>query len=292
MLISMTGYGNGTATVDGITANAELRSVNNRYYEFSARLPKSLQPRENELKELIRKQAQRGKISLNVSVDKAADIAAPVSVNTALAQSYHALLVSLRDAVGSREEIGIDALLRFSDIFTSDDAATLSGAEWEAVTSAVTAATAMLVAMRANEGRELTNDLATRLRIIEEALDAIEQRAAGRSEAELARLRERIALLLAPGEIDEQRVAMEVVMLVDKMDITEEIVRFRSHIKFFGEMLAAPESEGRKLGFLLQEMNREANTITSKSYDVDTAHFVVTIKEELERVREQVQNVE
>ena len=292
MLISMTGYGNGTATVDGITANAELRSVNNRYYEFSARLPKSLQPRENELKELIRKQAQRGKISLNVSVDKAMDATAPVSVNTSLAQSYHALLVSLREAVGSREEIGLDALLRFPDIFTSDDATALSGAEWEAVTSAVTAATAMLVTMRANEGRELTNDLATRLRIIEEALDAIEQRAAGRSEAELVRLRERIALLLAPGEIDEQRVAMEVVMMVDKMDITEEIVRFRSHIKFFGEMLAAPESEGRKLGFLLQEMNREANTITSKSYDVDTAHFVVTIKEELERVREQVQNVE
>ena len=292
MLISMTGYGNGTATVDGITANAELRSVNNRYYEFSARLPKSLQPRENELKELIRKQAQRGKISLNVSVDKAMDATAPVSVNTSLAQSYHALLVSLREAVGSREEIGLDALLRFPDIFTSDDATALSGAEWEAVTSAVTAATAMLVTMRANEGCELTNDLAARLRIIEEALDAIEQRAAGRSEAELVRLRERIALLLAPGEIDEQRVAMEVVMMVDKMDITEEIVRFRSHIKFFGEMLAAPESEGRKLGFLLQEMNREANTITSKSYDVDTAHFVVTIKEELERVREQVQNVE
>ena len=292
MLISMTGYGNGTATVDGMTANAELRSVNNRYYEFSARLPRALQPRENELKELIRKQAQRGKISLSVSFEKQAEIASPVTVNVELARSYHAQLVALRDAVGIREEIGLEAMLRFSDVFTSEEAAGLSEAEWAAATAAVSSAAAMLVAMRSNEGRELTNDLVSRLRVIERALDEIEQRAAGRPEAERARLQERIAQLLSPGDVDPQRIAMEIAMLADKMDITEEIVRFRSHIKFFDDTLAAPESEGRKLSFLLQEMNREANTITSKSYDAAIAHLVVTIKEELERVREQVQNVE
>ena len=140
--------------------------------------------------------------------------------------------------------------------------------------------------------RDRTNDLVSRLRVIERALDEIEQRAAGRPEAERARLQERIAQLLSPGDVDPQRIAMEIAMLADKMDITEEIVRFRSHIKFFDDTLAAPESEGRKLSFLLQEMNREANTITSKSYDAAIAHLVVTIKEELERVREQVQNVE
>ncbi|MBL0173687.1 MAG: YicC family protein [Ignavibacteria bacterium] len=246
----------------------------------------------NELKELIRKQAQRGKISLSVSFEKQADIASPVTVNVELARSYHAQLVALRDAVGIREEIGLEAMLRFSDVFTSEEAAGLSEAEWAAATAAVSSAAAMLVAMRSNEGRELTNDLVSRLRVIERALDEIEQRAAGRPEAERVRLQERIAQLLSPGDVDPQRIAMEIAMLADKMDITEEIVRFRSHIKFFDDTLAAPESEGRKLSFLLQEMNREANTITSKSYDAAIAHLVVNIKEELERVREQVQNVE
>ncbi len=292
MLISMTGYGNGTAVVGGVSATAELRSVNNRFYEFSARLPKSLQPRENELKELVRAKAGRGKVTLSVSIDRGAGTAIALSVNADIARGYKELLTSLRDTLGIEGAVTLDHMLRFSDVFTADDTVSANEDEWTAVTAAVTAAAEMLSDMRGKEGGELARDLAGRLDTMETALVRIQELSAGRSEIERARLRERIEQVLAPGTVDAQRLEMEIVMLADKMDITEELVRFRSHLKFFRDAIASPESEGRKMTFLLQEINREANTIGSKSYDADIAYLVVGIKEELERIREQLQNVE
>lgn len=293
MLISMTGYGNGTATRDGITANAELRSVNSRYYEFSARLPKHLQVKENELKDLIRTTIVRGKINLNVSFEKSTtDGIVPIRVNETVAKAYHSLLSDLSQSVGLKDQIGIDTLLKFSDIFMVEESNDVSDAEWEVVSSAVQSAIAMLTGMRIKEGEELTNDLRGRLCIMDDAITSIESLSIGRPRQERERLHQRIEQVLSSDKIDNDRLELEIVLLADKMDITEELVRFRSHVKFFTEALEAPESEGRKLSFLLQEMNREANTIGSKASDADIAHLVVSIKEELERIREQIQNVE
>jgi len=289
----MTGYGNGTATRDGITANAELRSVNSRYYEFSARLPKHLQVKENELKDLIRTAIVRGKINLNVSFEKSTtDGIVPIRVNETVAKAYHSLLSDLSQSVGLKDQIGIDTLLKFSDIFMVEESNDVSDAEWEVVSSAVQSAIAMLTEMRIKEGEELTNDLRGRLCIMDDAITSIESLSIGRPRQERERLHQRIEQVLSSDKIDNDRLELEIVLLADKMDITEELVRFRSHVKFFTEALEAPESEGRKLSFLLQEMNREANTIGSKASDADIAHLVVSIKEELERIREQIQNVE
>lgn len=292
MLISMTGYGAGTATREGITVSVELRGVNNRFFECSARLPKYLQQRENELKDIVRKRAGRGKISLSISVEKEAASAAPVTVNPDAARGAYALLTSLKETVGIESPITPDSLLKFSDVFMTDNEKALSDVEWSATTEALDAALTMFVEMRTNEGRALTDDLRRRVQMMSDAIDKVEAYMQGRADEERAKLRERVAEVLDSEKINPDRLELEIVLLVDKMDITEELVRFRTHVRFFLEMLDSNESEGRKLSFLLQEMNREANTIASKSYDAQTAHLVVSIKEELERVREQIQNVE
>ncbi len=288
----MTGYGSGTASNDSASVTAEIRSVNNRFYEFSVRLPKFLQSRELELKELVRTRVKRGKVNLAVTMDRTGHEASPVQINMDAARTYHALLMQLQQALGLTGEITLEMLLKFSDVFAVDELDKLSDVEWELVIQAVNDAVASMLDMKAKEGAELSADLAMRSEIMRKGIDAVERLATGRADLERARLVERLQNLISDDKIDPDRLELEIVMLADKMDITEELVRFRSHTKFFLENLESDESEGRKLSFLLQEMNREANTISSKSYDAEIAHIVVSIKEELERIREQIQNIE
>lgn len=203
-----------------------------------------------------------------------------------------ALLTELRDSTGIAGDITLDMLLKFPDVLGGEEQVDIADEEWALVTQAVQTAAEQLLSMRSKEGAELSADLAARVSSMDASIARIEELSAGRVDIERARLQERIAAVLSDDRIDPDRIEMEIVMLADKMDITEELVRFRSHVKFFLEALQAEESEGRKLSFLLQEMNREANTIGSKSYDADIAHLVVSIKEELERIREQIQNIE
>jgi len=288
----MTGYGNGTVSNAGMNISAEIRSVNNRYLEFYARLPKYLQSRELELKELVRTRIKRGKINLSVTTERADTAVSPLRIDSEAAISYRDLLFNLKGVTGVDGEVTLDMLLKFSDIFGIDEQDTLSDEEWQSVVEAVDLAVDSMLEMRIKEGRELGDDLSRRVRAMDDAIESIERLALGRVEAERERLQQRVRLLLDDDRIDRDRLEMEIVLLADKMDITEELVRFRSHTKFMLESLGNAESEGRKLSFLLQEMNREANTISSKSYDADIAHLVVSIKEELERIREQIQNIE
>jgi uncharacterized protein (TIGR00255 family) len=293
MLISMTGFGNATVTGDGMTVTVEIRSVNSRFYEFTARVPKHLQSRELDLKELVRARLKRGKINLTLSVDRDGDVVENgMQVAPEAVKAYYGLLTTLRDVAGLTEEVTLDHLLKFSDVFTMDAQDGLPDAEWALVVDAVEQAVAALFEMRRKEGEELTRDLTERVRIMEIGIDHIATIAEGRAAVQRDKLQERLRNLLAEEKIDPARLDMEIALLADKMDITEELVRFRSHTKFFLEMLTSEVSEGRKLSFLLQEMNREANTISSKSYEADVAHTVVGIKEELERIREQIQNIE
>ncbi|MDT8324311.1 MAG: YicC/YloC family endoribonuclease [Bacteroidota bacterium] len=292
MLVSMTGYGTATVVNGQGSVTAELRSVNSRFYEFSARLPKHLQTRELELKDVVRARIRRGKVNLSISVDKNAGGDVPLKVDAEAARAYVALLRELQQATGIEEEIRLETVLKFSDVFRAEEQVDLSEEEWEIVLEAVEKAAGNLHSMRAQEGAELAQDLRQRIVVMNAAMDEIEKVKSGRSELEYQRLKERLGNLITDEKVDPERLEMEIALLADKMDITEELVRFRSHTKFFLEALDANDSEGRKLSFLLQEMNREANTISSKSYDAGISHVVVSVKEELERIREQIQNIE
>ncbi len=292
MLISMTGFGNGGAESDGISVNVELRSVNARFFECSARIPKSIQHLENQIKEQIRTRINRGKINLNINIEIAATDALPVKVNVEAARAYYLLLRNLQESVGIDTVINIDTLLRFPEVFQLEDKSETLEKQWELTHAALDQAIDSLAEMRKNEGEEIVRDLNMRIDIMEAAIAKIEDLSRDTVEMERKRLQERIQQILGSDKIDPARLEQEIVIFADKIDITEELVRFRSHVKFFREALLAPTSEGRKLNFLLQEMNREANTISSKSYDATIAHTVVSIKEELERIREQIQNVE
>lgn len=292
MMTSMTGYGRGEATANGITATVEIRSVNSRYLELSCYYPKRFAHKEFEMRDTIRKKISRGKLSVNVDIKYTGDIqAAPVKFNHALAQSYHDALKNMQQHLQLPGFIELSHLLQFHDIFKGGDTDEALHHEWEVIHTAVHSALDALNHMRKKEGAELTKEFIKRIEQIESTLTTIEQITAERVPAERARLRERVAKLFESDEIDEQRLELEIILLADKLDVSEECVRLRSHIKFFREALGDKEA-GRKINFLLQEMNREVNTIGSKSNDVAIAHHVVGMKEAVEIIREQIQNIE
>jgi uncharacterized protein (TIGR00255 family) len=292
MVESMTGFGKGEASKNGITLSVELRSVNNRFLEISSRVPRSLQQKENEIRELIRAKISRGKISLNAVKDDGADNELAIAVDKDRTKAIYALLNQLRKTAKIKEQVKLEHLLHFSEIFETKEEAD-DEVEWKVFEQALAKAIESLKTMRTKEGNELARDLKTRVEKINATIDAVEKLSKARIPEERKKLQERIAGMLDDkGIINNQRLELEIALLSDKLDVTEECVRFRSHNKFFLEALQSKESEGRKLNFLIQEMNREANTIGSKCNNVEIAHLVVGIKEELEKTREQLQNIE
>lgn len=299
MLISMTGFGRGEATSatdkGGLTATAEVRSVNSRFLETSVRLPRTMSEREFEVRELVRKSLERGKININVTITRG-EVAAtvPLEVNEPLARGYFDLLDKLRTVTGMTAEITLRDLTGFSDIFLSDASnADAAQAEWKLAQEAVQKSLGALNEMRKQEGSELEKDLRMRIANLDEKVIIVEKLSLGTAEAEFAKLKQRVIELTQDVTIiNKDRLDMEIALIAERLDITEEIVRFRSHIKFFLEALESPEPAGRKLNFLIQEMNREINTMGSKTNDPQVSHIVVGAKEEMEKIREQIQNVE
>jgi uncharacterized protein (TIGR00255 family) len=292
MISSMTGYGHGEANEEGVAAVVEIRSVNSRYFEVNTRLPRSLSLRENDVREIIRAKAGRGKINVVVSIERESANNISLKVNKAAAKSYVKLLNELRKASGIKEKVTLDHLLKFSEVIEAGELQSENEKEWMAVGKALSKALEELKLMREKEGGELRKDLESRVQLLQAKIDSIEKLSKERIPEQRVRLRERIQQLLSSERVDENRLELEIALLADKLDVTEECVRFRSHNKFFLEALSDKESAGRKLNFLVQEMNREANTIGSKAADATIAHLVVEAKEELEKIREQLQNVE
>jgi uncharacterized protein (TIGR00255 family) len=292
MLSSMTGYGRGEASRNGITATVELRSVNNRFLEVSARLPRTLAARENEVKELIRRRINRGKINATVTLERKNGNAVPLLINAQAAKEVHKLLNQLRKIAGLKEKVKLEHLLQFSEVIQQEEPDDADAAAWDVAQVAIADAVDALGEMRLQEGRELEKDFQHRIALVEQDIVQIEEMSKAQVPAERERLRERIKQLLDQETIDEGRLEMELAVLADRIDVTEECVRFRSHTKFFLKAFEDAASAGRKLNFLLQELNREANTIGSKSVTPEIAHVVVHVKEELEKIREQVQNIE
>ncbi|MEM8608024.1 MAG: YicC/YloC family endoribonuclease [Myxococcota bacterium] len=290
----MTGFGRGTATVGTTEATVELRSVNNRYCEVSVRLPGRLHAFESRIQGALKAAFARGRIQVQVQVAEQSDgTALPVSVNTQVAEAYGKLLRELRTAAGLDAPITLADLLTFSEVFRREDEPDAATEDtWAAIEAALTTASDSLSAMRSAEGDAMQRDLAQRLAVIETKLGAVETHAPERVTAARQRLHERLGELLDDERLDRDRLEVEIAILADKLDITEEIVRLRSHLDVFRQTMVGDKPAGRKLNFLTQEMNREINTIGSKANDTVVSHLAVEMKEALEQIREQVQNVE
>lgn len=291
MIESMTGFGRGTATVDGVVATVELRTVNNRFCEVSVHMPRELAEREADVQRLIKEQVHRGKVHTRIQMDQPDQANLTVAVNAPLARGYAELLNTLRAESGLSGDVQLEHLLTFPDVFTTAPRQVPEGA-WPAIVQALQEALEALIGMRRQEGAAMRTELADRIDQMEHELDAVETRAPERVEAGRERLVERLEELFDDERVDDMRLAMEIAILADRLDVTEEAVRLRSHIALFREALDLAEPVGRKLNFLTQEMNREVNTIGSKSNDAEVAHRAVQMKEELEKIREQVQNIQ
>jgi len=291
----MTGYGSAESVESGVRTLVELRSVNNRFAEISVKLPRQLLSFELEVREMIRAHFQRGKIAafIQIQLDDAQPI--PVSINTAKVKAYKELLDTLNREAGFGTPVLLEHLLRFPEIF---DNGTTSldqvDQHWPFVKNLLQEAIERLKAMRRREGEELSIDFRGRIAEIENTLKLITLLAADNLEAVRTRLAAKVEAVAGKDLVySRDRLEMELVLAADKLDITEELTRFASHNKFFIEELQNDESgTGRKLNFLLQEQLREANTIASKSQNAEISQKIVQIKEDLEKIREQLQNIE
>ena len=295
MIRSMTGYGRAEAVLGGRKYVVEIKSLNHRYLELSLRIPANLLPLEMEIKKKINEHLIRGKIDITIRRETYSGIEGSrlLEVNLPLVKNYYDLLIQLKDLFNLKEDITLDMMAGLKDVFipleTLEDEITVL---WEGLAGVLSNAIAALIDMRQKEGEVLGQDLKARLYLINEHLDEIDARAPRIVLEYQKRLVARIRELMDGMVIDESRLSQEVAIMAEKSDITEEIVRFRSHIKQFLEMLKSPEAMGRKVDFLIQEMNREVNTIGSKSSDAQVSCHVIEIKSELAKLREQVQNLE
>ncbi len=292
MIRSMTGYGSADVEGDGQRMTAEIRSVNHRFCDVSLRGPKIVCLFEDQVRQLIQERFSRGKFNITVTWAGVGESGEVLKVNEAVADRYVALLEQLRSRYQLASGLDMRTLAQLPDVFTWEHTAMSDEETWSLVRNVVNLACDNMEAMKSREGQSLTRDLEQRLTLIREQLDLVSVRAPYRPVEAKERLTSRVQLLLGDVEMDPIRIAQEVALMVDRLDCTEECVRLAAHIDQFRSLIEGSELAGRKLNFLLQEMNREANTIGSKSNDVQITRAVIVIKEEIERLREQVQNVE
>ena len=293
MIASMTGFGRGEVAKKGMSATVEVRGVNSRYLDVTTRLPRLLSQREKDIKEIVRASINRGNLTISVTLEEDSNGSVPVTVNKTAAKAYVKLLNELRKTAKIREKVRLEHVLKFSEVFEVPREELSDERQWSVVERALRTALESFNSMRRAEGNELAKDLQRRIEQMMQTVDTIEELSHNRIPEERKRLHERIAQLLEDKVVvDQNRLELEIALLADKLDVTEECVRFRSHTKFFLEAMSSGEPAGRKLNFLVQEINREVNTIGSKTNDSAIAHLVVQMKEELEKVREQIQNIE
>jgi len=292
MIRSMTGFGSAELERDGQRLTAEIRSVNHRYCDVSMRAPKLVSAFEDQIRQLIGERFSRGKFNLTITWSGAGDEGEVLKVNEPVADRYVALLEQLGKRYKLDSGLDMRTLAQLPDVFTWEHTALSDEQTWGLVKEIVNQACENMVAMKSREGRSLADDLEHRLTILRTHLDLVSERAPYRPIEAKERLTARVQALLGDVEMDPIRIAQEVAMMVDRLDCTEECVRLAAHIDQFRSLIEGTELAGRKLNFLLQEMNREGNTIGAKSNDVAITRAVIVIKEEIERLREQVQNVE
>lgn len=292
MIQSMTGFGRSERIIGGRSIAVEIRSVNHRYFDYSSRISRGYGFLDAKLKSFLQERIARGKIDLTVSVEALESADAEVMVNHSLASGYIAALRELQKRYGLRDDISVMSVARYADLFTVRQAPADEDEVWKNVCQVAEEAFQSFSQMRKAEGNHLKEDFLMRAETILGLVAKVEGRSPQTVEEYREKLLQRLHEILADVEIDEQRVLTEAAVFADKVSVTEETVRLRSHISQFLSLLDSDEAVGRKLDFLVQEMNREANTIGSKCVDAEIAHLVVDMKAEIEKIREQVQNIE
>ena len=288
----MTGYGRGEAVLHGRPITVEVRSVNNRYLDCTVKLPRIYVFAEDAIKAAVQSHISRGKVDVFVTIGPSESGDVTISVNRPMADGYYTALCALRDAYGLKDDISVSMLSRFQDVFLVEK----TQEDLEAVSADICSVLELALndfdAMRLREGEKLGQDVLSRAETIEGLVSKVEDRSPGIVADYRARLAAKMAEVLQNTQLDESRILTEAAIYADKVAVDEETVRLRSHLSQLRHLLAQDGAIGRKLDFLIQEFNREANTIGSKCNDIETAGYVVDIKAEIEKIREQIQNME
>jgi len=290
-LNSMTGYGSATVASEGREITLELKSVNHRFLDINIRMPRVLMFAEDEIKKEIGRFITRGHVEVNLTYRNTREDSKTVTVDTALAEQYKKAIIELM-SLGFDSRVNTMDIAKMPDVLTVTQGEDDNEAVLKLISEAVGKASTALNATRSAEGEKIGNDLRLKLANIKEFANQIEQLSANNLETFADRLQKRLEDLLGDTRIDEQRLHQEIAIYADKIAIDEELVRLDTHIKNMLEYMNSTESVGRKLDFFIQELNREVNTIGSKSVNADIAKLVVTAKSEIEKLREQIQNIE
>ena len=292
MIKSMTGYGGAKGSAEGLSVSIELKSVNNRYLDVSVKLPRTMLFAEEPIKAAVGRHISRGKVDVFVTVDQSASDDMEVRVNEPLIKGYIEALSAAAEKFGLQNDMTVMSLCRLPDVLSTDRREIDSSALMTGITEILERALTEYDAMRLREGEKLRDDVLARLETISRLTGVVEENAPKTVAEYRARLEQKLQEVLATANIDESRVLTEAAIFADKIAVDEETVRLRSHISQLRGLTNGESPAGRKMDFLIQELNREANTIGSKCQNADIAHVVVELKAEIEKIREQIQNVE
>ncbi len=292
MIRSMTGYGRGQELLDGLSVTVEIKSVNHRFFEYSCRLPRVYGFIDDKLKNYLQQRISRGKVDVFVQIDALESVGSEVQVNEGLAENYLTVLRDMAQKYGLREDVSVTTLSRYPDVLTVRQVAVDEDTVWNAVRKVTDIALGQFVAMREREGARLREDVLSRGQTILSAVSVIEERSPQTVREHMEKVEARMRELLDGAAVDEGRLLTEAAIFADKIAVAEETVRLRSHIEQLDVLLSGDEAVGRKLDFLVQEINRETNTIGSKCSDLELTRIVVDVKAEIEKIREQIQNIE
>ncbi len=292
MIKSMTGFGRCEVQKDATKFTVELKGVNHRYLDVNIRMPKKLNFFETAIRTLLKSYATRGKVDIFITYEDSSQNQVAVKYNEALAAEYLKYLNRMAEEFGLENDVRVSTLSRYPEIFTMEEQAEDEEELWNGLKEALEGAFAQFVETRTTEGENLKKDILEKLGILEELVGYIEERSPQIVREYREKLEEKTKELLADAQIEDSRIAAEVILFADKICTDEEVVRLKSHISHMRNTLEEKEGIGRKLDFIAQEMNREANTILSKANDIEVSDCAISLKTEIEKIREQIQNIE
>lgn len=293
MIKSMTGFGRSQLNENGYTISCEIKGVNHRYFDPHIRMPRRYTILEDKVKEEIKQYVHRGRLEISINIEKTAESTRNIKVDKGLAMAYHRSLKDLAENLNIPADFKLIDIFRLPDVYSLEDAEENLELTWQALEKSLMQAIDGLLEMRTREGQNLLTDLLLRTDFILNEVKKLELRSPLLTQEYQEKLRNRIREMISQETVDESRILQEVAIFADKASITEEIVRLQSHVKQFNEVLNnGDEAVGRKSDFLVQEMFREINTVASKANDIEMGQIVISVKAELEKIREQLQNIE